>query len=398
MHQVRNSRLRFICIEYIIGGRLADNTTSTSSSEGATTMSSGAAASPLKRLLLAAAATPTDDKRLLAAVATPMDRRLLAAATTGDTISMQHLASQDPAVLLGTTPQGNTCLHIASIHGHEEFCKDVQTFNQSLSVVTATNDNGETPLLAAVARVRATVSSVLLGFCRDQQLRETILKQDKHGFNALHHAICSGHRKLALKLIEAESALSKAVNKRNESPMFVAVIRDYGDVLEKLLEIPDAAHGGGHGYNSLHEAVTTGNAVMAKRIVEALPGLIRQENEGKRTPVHLAAQDNKIDVLTVLLEHDPSLAYFISAEGAPLLSIAASQGNVGVARELLRHCPDPPYYDATGSTCLHIAVLFGREDFVRFVLNSPQLRHLVNLPDDRGKKCSTTRSQNCASR
>ena len=163
-------------------------------------------------------------------------------------------------MLLGTTQQGNTCLHIASIHGHQRFCKDVLTLSQSLPLLNSINANGETPQLTAVARGHATLASVLLRFCCDQQLSETILKQDKRGFNALHHAIFRGYRKLALELIEAEPALSKAVNKCYESPMFIAVTRDYGDVLEKLLQIPDAAHGGPHGCNALHAAVTSGNA------------------------------------------------------------------------------------------------------------------------------------------
>jgi hypothetical protein len=124
---------------------------------------------------------------------------------------------------------------------------------------------------------------------------------------------------------------------------------------------------------------------MAKMVMETRPGLVRQENEDKRTPIYLAAKENKIDVLTILLEHDPSLGYFISTDGAPLLCIAAIQGNVGVARELLRHCPDPPYCDTTGSTCLHLAVSFGQADFVRFVVRSPQLEPLIDLPNNRGE-------------
>ena len=58
--------------------------------------------------------------------------------------------------------------------------------------------------------------------------------QDKQGNNALHHAIRSGHGELALELIAAEPALSKAVNKYDESPMFIAVMRNYMDVFEKL--------------------------------------------------------------------------------------------------------------------------------------------------------------------
>jgi ankyrin repeat protein len=127
--------------------------------------------------------------------------------------------------VLGTTPQGNTCLHIAAIHGHEVFCKEVQALNPSL--LTAINSDGETPLLAAVASGCLSVASVLLRCCRDQQLSGAILKQnkrgcnalsgailkqDKRGCNALHHAIRNGHMKLALELIQAEPALSHYVN------------------------------------------------------------------------------------------------------------------------------------------------------------------------------------------
>ena len=77
---------------------------------------------------------------------------------------------------------------------------------------------------------------------------------------------------------------------------------------------------------------------MAKRVMEKHPSLARQENERKHTPMHLAANEDKVDVLTALLEHDRSLGYLISTDGAPLLCIAASQGHVGVARELLKHC------------------------------------------------------------
>jgi len=184
--------------------------------------------------------------------------RLLEAAVRGHVAEMRDLYLQVPDVLLGSTPQRNTCLHLAAIHGHAVFCKEVQALNPSL--LAAINSESETPLLAAVASGHASVASVLLRCCRDQQLSETILKQDNGGNNALHHAIQSGHRELALELIEAEPALSKAVNKYDESPMFIAVMRNYKDVFEKLCGIPDSAHGGAYGMNDLHAAATNGNS------------------------------------------------------------------------------------------------------------------------------------------
>ena len=125
---------------------------------------------------------------------------------------------------------------------------------------------------------------------------------------------------------------------------------------------------------------------MAKRVMEKHPLLARQENERKHTPMHLAANEDKVDVLTALLEHDRSLGYLISTVGAaPLLCIAASQGHVGIARELLKQCPDAPYSDADGSTCLHIALLYERAEFAEFVLGSQQLQHLINMANNRGE-------------
>ena len=187
-----------------------------------------------------------------------MERRLLEAAMVGSATSMKEMAAQDPSLLLGTTPQGNTCLHISSIHGHEGFCTDVLTLNNSL--LTVTNMDGETPMLTAMTNGHMSLASTLLECCCTLGFSEAILQQDKNGCNALHHAIHSGHKDLALELIEKEPALSKAVNKYSESPMFIAVMRDFTDVSEKLLEIPGSSHVGTYGHNALHATVRNGNA------------------------------------------------------------------------------------------------------------------------------------------
>ncbi|PVH33790.1 hypothetical protein PAHAL_8G066200 [Panicum hallii] len=314
-----------------------------------------------------------------------MDRRLLDAATSGDAVAMKHLALHDPAVLLGTTPQGNTCLHISSTHGHQGFCMDALALNRSL--LSAVNADGETPLLTAVTSGHTSLASFLMKWCRDLQLSEAILTQDERGYNALHHAIRSGHRELALELIAAEPALSKAVNRKKESPMFMAVMRNYADVLEKLLEVPESAHGGACGYNALHAAVRNANsAAMARKIVERRPWLAREEDMDCSTPMHLAVLWDMIDALRVLLEHDRSLGYVVSSDdGSSLLTCAAYRGHVRVARELLKHCPDAPYRKRNGWTCLHQAVWYEKMEFVEFVLGLPQLRTLVNMQDSDGE-------------
>jgi ankyrin repeat protein len=123
-------------------------------------------------------------------------------------------------------------------------------------------------------------------------------------------------------------------------------------------------------------------------IMETRPCLAREEGEHTATPMHMVVLWGKTGMLTILLEHDRSLGYVSHKAGKPLLCIAASRGHVGVARELLKHCPDAPYCNRTnGRTCLHYAVSCEQTEFVEFVLGSPQLGKLVNMRD---KECGRT--------
>jgi len=83
-----------------------------------------------------------------------------------------------------------------------------------------------------------------------------------------------------------------------------------------------------------------------------------------------------------MLEFDRSLGYQISTDGIPLLHTAAERGHVTVARALLEHCPDAPYCNNKGRTCLHIAVEEDQIKFVEFILEkNSKLGKLVNMLD-----------------
>lgn len=120
--------------------------------------------------------------------------------------------------------------------------------------------------------------------------------------------------------------------------------------------------------------------------MQARPKLAKEEDKHKETPVHLAVMRDQADVLRVLLELDRSLGYVVcSDDGTPLLNIAARRGHVNAAREILKHCPDTPYRNQNGWTCLHQAVVSDQTDFVNFVLTAQQLRKLVNMRDATGR-------------
>ncbi|XP_044345923.1 ankyrin repeat-containing protein NPR4-like [Triticum aestivum] len=235
------------------------------------------------------------------------------------------------------------------------FCKDMLELKESL--INAVNLDGETPLITTVRNGHVSLSSFLLGqhcFVHHGS-RQAILQQDRYGFNALHHAIRNGHKDLALEMIAAQPALSQAVGKHNESPMYFAVMRNFTQVFEKLIQNPlSACSGGQHGYNCLHAAVKNDHQEFVKIIMKKRPELAREVDTVQNTPIAHAVQYDKIDILQVLLEHDSTLGYLTNNKGMPLLNIAAWRGVVAAARKLLEHCPGAPYLEPNGSTCLHV--------------------------------------------
>jgi len=87
-----------------------------------------------------------------------------------------------------------------------------------------------------------------------------------------------------------------------------------------------------------------------------------------------------------MLKFDQSLGYQVSNchDKYPLLFIAARRGHVDFARKLLEYCPDAPYANSKGRTCLHEAVDHNRDKFVEFILEESKLWKLINMQDEKG--------------
>lgn len=328
---------------------------------------------------------------------TTMDNfdRLLQAAIKGETQELNQFSAD---VLDQTTEKGNTCLHIAALCGHQNFCSEVLAQESRLhrpgpsSLLSTTNDDGETPLLVAVKSGRVSLALHLLDqhYSMHNLLVDHLLKQDTSKCNVLHHAIRNGYKDLALKLIQQQPALSESCNAREESPMFIAVLKGFRSIYMELLRNERSEYGGARGYNALHAAVKYGNQDFVEQLVDQHPEkakeLARQADTQHDTPVQLAAHFNRDTILTLMLRGDRSLGYRVHAEhSTPLLYIAANRGHVAFARALLEHCPDAPYKNDRSRTCLHEAVEQDRTEFVKFILDdNSKLRKLVNMVDDVG--------------
>jgi ankyrin repeat protein len=102
-------------------------------------------------------------------------------------------------------------------------------------------------------------------------------------------------------------------------------------------------------------------------------------------------------MLRLMLEHDSSLGYEINSLGDSLLIDAALRGQVAAGQELLKHCPDAPYYCTEGGrgTLLHQGVWYDHAEFVEFVLKEPLLRKVVNMQNNNGATALHNAVQNC---
>ncbi|KAF3338982.1 ankyrin repeat-containing protein [Carex littledalei] len=191
-----------------------------------------------------------------------MDRQLLKACTKGDFSLCNHLILANPDILLSTTPHSNNCLHIAAMLGHEEFAKEV--WSRAPSLFSGTNIDGETPLIAALMVANLSLASdIITAASRYMQhddleegrpLNRMLLKVDRRGESALHHAMRNGFENLALQLLDIEPQLSEQVKNTGESAMYMAARRGYSRVVKRLLEIPFSAVSGPGDESALHGA------------------------------------------------------------------------------------------------------------------------------------------------
>jgi len=72
-------------------------------------------------------------------------------------------------------------------------------------------------------------------------------------------------------------------------------------------------------------------------------------------------------------------------DGFLSLHAAASNGHAKVIKEIVRQCPDAgELVDLKGQNILHVAVLSGRANVVRCILETVEVEGLLNQPDHNG--------------
>jgi ankyrin repeat protein len=211
--------------------------------------------------------------------------------------------------------------------------------------------------------------------------------------------LACGHGNLAMvaRLIEAGSQVDKAATDGGMTSLFFAAQDNRLDVVKLLIaagaEVNKARVGG---WNPLLIAAVDGHAGVVSVLLETagvdLNAAFTDGEDAGMTPMFLAAQENRLDVVKLLIAAgvDVNTA---RAEGATPLHAAAHNGHAGVVSVLLETAGADMNAASTdgelsGITPLFLAAQNGHEDVVSVLIETPGVD--PNAAPSDGKRAGVT--------
>lgn len=184
-----------------------------------------------------------------------MDPRLFGAVRTNNTTRIQELVDEDCSILFGATPEGNTALHLAVRFQWQPSARKICELCP-LDLLTYCNVNGQTPIhLATLGHNISTI--IMLTSKAGMNHGEIIRMADSNGDNAFHLALRENHEGVASKLLDLDGKeLSDLINKKGESPLYLAASKRLPRLVKRLLEFNPSNYRGPPGnQTALHAAV-----------------------------------------------------------------------------------------------------------------------------------------------
>uniref|UniRef100_A0A6N2KUT7 Uncharacterized protein n=1 Tax=Salix viminalis TaxID=40686 RepID=A0A6N2KUT7_SALVM len=272
-----------------------------------------------------------------------------------------------PALLLQANKKGETPLHLAAKYGHSNVVKVL------IDRAKAPHADPESGVTAAKMMLRMT---------------------NGVGDTALHEAARNARGHVVEILTKEDPDFSYPANVDGETPLYIAASAAWGPEKDKVIDeilrnCISVDYRGPNGRTALHAAITAGDHVMTRKILQKEERLTKLTDENGWSPLHYAAyfsRWNDILVVKLLLECDESAAYIGETEKKRTpLHIAAIQGRVNVMKEIVSRCPTCcDLVDNRGWNALHYAVASQRFNAFQECLTIPELDRLKTEKDDKG--------------
>lgn len=202
-----------------------------------------------------------------------MDLDVYNGATTG---KIEVFKNSSPPLLLQEllTPNGNTVLHVYLTALTKRLESSTANFVKEIlkmcpSLLWQDNAKGEIPLHIAARHGHATMVEVLIKFADsrpqgvesgEKNAKEMLQITNKEKETALHEAIRHNHLKVVKLLLEVDPNYSYFANDVGETPLYMAVERNFQDLAFEILNTCESpAYDGPLQRTVLHAAVIWDN-------------------------------------------------------------------------------------------------------------------------------------------
>uniref|UniRef100_A0A6N2KLE7 Uncharacterized protein n=1 Tax=Salix viminalis TaxID=40686 RepID=A0A6N2KLE7_SALVM len=303
------------------------------------------------------------------------------------------------------TPDESTILHVylRNQSREPEFTDFVDMILEMCPpLLLQANKKGETPLHLAAKYDHSNVVKVLIDRAKalpaDPESGVTAAKMmlrmtNGEGDTALHEHRC-GH--VVEILTKEDPDFSYSANVHGETPLYIAASVGQSPEQDKVINeilrnCISVDYGGPNGRTALHAAITARDDGTMTKILKKEKKLTKTTDENGWSPLHYAAYFSpRLDISAVkaLLECDASAAYIAETteKKRTALHIAAIQGRVDVMKEIVSCCPACcELVDNRGWNALHYVVASKRSKVFKECLSKiPELERLKTEKDDKG--------------
>ena len=289
---------------------------------------------------------------------------LQCAARNGHTDVVQVLIDAGADIDITANFDGCSLLHDACKSGSLEGVKMLVRAGVGVRV---TNDNGETCLVRAVQAARyGHIEALRYLVC----LPEVDVNYRQGGdYTALHYVMDEKPRTDVVQVLIDAGADIGAKNNYGHSPLHAAGASGELDVVKMLVEAGAGVRAtNGRGEPCLFPAARNGYTETVRYLV-GLPEVdVNRRYAGNRTALQCALENNKPDVVQVLIDAGADIVTNNNA-----LHSACVLGSLDIVKMLVRAGAGVRATDNDGWTCLISAAFFGHIDIVRYLVGLPEV-------------------------
>ncbi|KAG8480409.1 hypothetical protein CXB51_025065 [Gossypium anomalum] len=173
-----------------------------------------------------------------------------------------------------------------------------------------------------------------------------------------------------------------------ETPLHIAAEEGCIEFAMEMMNLkPSFARKLNHqGLSPLHIAVRKGHKEMALRFLEIDKHLVRVRGKKGKTPLHyLCKVGNQLGLLDTFLEASPDCLQDVTIKNRTALHIAIQNNRLDVLQLLIPTLKRKDYYwevvnrkDKDGNTALHIAAIHNQPKMLKILLNCKADKHATN--------------------